>query len=205
MLKPEPLTERSEGARQLATLARRHSYAAIARSVGVSDVAVRKWATGQTMPSAARRGALAEAYALPVATWDLPASPNAPERAPAEDVLSIPKRGGDPATRQESGSPVHIVDRDAEELADLLRRALVRIESDPVASTKELAQLATAATSTLRLRARLSGRVEITESQVVRSPAFARVARIWGAALEPYPAAAKAVRDALFAAQEGET
>lgn len=63
----------------------------------------------------------------------------------------------------------------AQDTVDRLWRALSRLEGDKHATSREVAAVATSLTSATRLLARLTGSMEVSESQVVRSPAMRRV------------------------------
>jgi hypothetical protein len=69
---------------------------------------------------------------------------------------------------------------------------------------KELAHLAGQCTNATRLLARLSGSLEVTEAQVVRSLPFSRIIGVMREALRPYPKALEAVVGALERFNSGE-
>lgn len=72
------------------------------------------------------------------------------------------------------------------------------------ASQKDLTQLIGQLTNANRLHARLSGALDITEAQIVRSAPWARIMVVLRDALKKHPKALKDVADAIEGLAEGE-
>jgi hypothetical protein len=77
-----------------------------------------------------------------------------------------------------------------------LEKAMAELNADPTTPVKEKAQLATALTSATKLLAVLSGSLEITESTIIKSAAFARWLKIVTESLRPFPDAMRACLEA---------
>lgn len=124
-----------------------------------------------------------------------PAPPPAPPPAWARPapVVSLTSGAHGPTAPVSSGAPVGAVDAKAVAAETLLslRRALSEAPSEDVPT------IANAITSASRLLARLSGELEITEAQIVRSVPFRRLMDRLDGVLSRHPAAAKEWAEAL--------
>jgi len=78
-----------------------------------------------------------------------------------------------------------------------LREQLHKLNYDPTASPRERVAVSTALTSALRFFARLTGELDISKSQIVRSQHWLEIMRVLEDALRPFPEAAHAVARAL--------
>jgi hypothetical protein len=91
----------------------------------------------------------------------------------------------------------------AEATVRRLEQQLDRLATLGTASARECASVASSLTSATRLLARLSGALDITKSQIERSPHWAGMMATIADALAPYPDAAAAVAKALRASEGG--
>lgn len=141
----------------------------VALRIGVGESTVRAWLTGRGKPRAKARDAIRAALAGPTSAVEKGAT-----------IPGVPLSAGDHA------------DPKANAIATLavLRRHLIAAPRDQVTS------IANAITSSSRLLARLSGQLEVTQAQVLRSAAWARLQRTILDALDPFPEALRAVADA---------
>ncbi len=178
---------------ELAKVVKRHGASEVARRLGVSEGIVRHWAKGFAPRSNAREQ-IEATFGIAAAGWA--SSESAPPGSPATALFNSPA----PLAPAPSPAPAGgAVDAKALvlELLGQLRRALARCENDSGTTARELAQLATSATSAMRLYSRLSGELEISNSQVARSAPFQRIIRVIGEAVSKFPGACQAVERAL--------
>jgi transcriptional regulator with XRE-family HTH domain len=195
------------GAEAFALLARRFGAAEVARQLKRTPGAVSNWAAGRRAPTAAVRRAIAKRYAVDPSLWDTPRPPNAAAtlRQPAPAVPS--RKPVDPrkARRAATHAPAQPEEAGGEEAAESvardtvrrLRRELDRLDSDPEATSRERASVSTALTSATRLLARLSGALELSPSQILRSQAWRTIVVALVDALRPIPGACDAAAKCL--------
>jgi hypothetical protein len=161
---------------------------------------VRATASGARVPSRHLRKALLEIYAVAPADFDASGPP--PARAPTSrasasrpDASAVPNRGAVPA------APGALDTTDAkavtEALVARLTKELDRLDSDPEATPRERASVSSSLTSATRLLARLSGALDVTPSQIMRSPHWRPLLAAMVAALAPFEGAAAALAKAL--------
>lgn len=214
---------KSDGSAKLAEITKRHTAAAVARTVNASEAAVRAWAKGDRRPSGAARAALHSAYAIDPGSWTTPAGDRrARARTPRAATTLAPEAPAPPSTHpepsattnapprgaQRNGSsvrpprpaPVHASHGkpDAQELAvrlvNRIEAELARAQDNPDYSPRERATLATAGTSALRLYSRLCGSLEVTQATIVRSAAWGRILRAFERTFAAHPEAERALR-----------
>jgi hypothetical protein len=177
------------GAVRLASICARSTFVAVGAKIGASEAAVRHYVTGRRTPAPPVRVRIAETYAIPESCWTpsagsstngtpaptssqvAPAPPSAPVGASTATVVAP---AGAQARDGANASPPTAGAESAETVArDTVRRLrleLDRLDADPEATSRERASVSTALTSATRLLARLSGGLEITMSQILRSP-----------------------------------
>lgn len=152
----------------------------VAKKLGVAESAVRFWRDGQ-LPSKRSAGKIFESFSGSRAKQDQKAvspSPTSPPTAPVEKGEVIVVGADDP--RENAVATLRI-----------LRRALENAASEQIPS------LANAVTSSSRLLARLSGALDVTEAQVLRSAAWAKLVKVVKEVLEAFPGAPAALDKAM--------
>jgi hypothetical protein len=185
-----------EGQRLIRAIVRDRGAAEVARKTKKSLQCVGHWTTGRRKPDAAARLLLQKHYDIePIEPWEAaPAKTGAVASAGKQAELTPEQlRGIEERARLDKG----IAARDlAHEQLIALRARIGRQEAMGVGA-REIGVLENSYTAAVRLYARLSGELEITEAALMRSSAYVKFMRIVGEALEKFPAAAKAVREAL--------
>lgn len=185
-----------EGQRLIRAIVRQRGAAEVARKVKKSTQCVNHWTTGRRKPDAAARLLLQKHYDIdPIDPWEAKAPSSAPSGAPTTTIVLSAEtlKEIDSKARLEKGTAARDL---AHEQLIALRGRMMRQEAIG-ASPRELAVLENSYTAAVRLYARLSGELEITESAIMRSTAWMKAMRILGEVLEKYPAAAKAVAEAF--------
>jgi hypothetical protein len=178
----------TRGSVAYADLVARSTHAAIARRLGVSEALSRALAAGQRKPGDAVRVKL-EPLGIPSEQWDAPAPRSRRPRTTAP--LSPPPAPSTPAVPLGSA---HDVTRNT---CERLQRELDRLDQDPLATAQQRASVASALTTSTRLFARLSGALDVTREQLLRSPHWRPLVAVLVAALAPFEGAAEAVAKAL--------
>lgn len=167
---------KTEGARLLGKVSA--TQIEIAASIGVSQGCVAQWAAGPKKPSETNRARLFSCYGIAPDAWDRAAG--------------VP-RAEAPATVQPDDEPVP---RRVDALGGI-QQEIARYDralADPELSDLRKVAFAKARVSALRTYAQLEGTAgEISESRVIRMPAFRRVLAVLRAALEPWPDALASV------------
>ena len=168
---------------------KRSGSSAVARKLGVSEAAVRAWAAGERKPKGKSAEAILEKLGGIVSAAVVIGPPILPPRLTdaTPDVQSLRTPSAPPSSDSD--------DPRANAVATLrvLRAALEK--ADPC----DVPSLANSITSSSRLLARLSGQIDVTESQVLRSAAWTKLRRIIGAVLAEYPGAIERLDAALEA------
>lgn len=212
-----PSAAHTVGSLAFAEVVRRQGPAEVGRALKRTSAAVSNWAAARRSPKREVREAIASAYGVPAEDWDKPAPSvvpaSAPQEAPqpapvptpavAKGEAMPPSPSNAQETPEEAPEAASVV---AEQLADL-RREQRRLATDPKATTRERVQNNAALTAVTKLHAKLSGSLELTPSQVLRSPVWRSLQTVLVEALRPWPdamaAAAKALR--AFDAKGGGT
>jgi hypothetical protein len=189
----------------------RHGAAAVGRKLRVSEAAVRSWKTGSRKPSPVARAAMEAAYGVTAGSWEAEAGPagdgdvappstiaqNAPpSRTPREVALPLK---ADPGPTSEPAFALPAADAKATASATVrrLERELDRLDGDVLATARERASVASSLTSATRLLAKLSGALDVTKSQILRSPVWESMTVAIVESLAPWPDASIAVAKAL--------
>ncbi len=191
------------GAVLVAGLVRRLGASAMARALNLTEGAVRAHAGGAALPRAGVRRRYRERYDVPEESWDIAAGAAPQDTPESSTAIRSPRTSPKPAGRAAS-TPEAPEDARAA-VVDLLRVARGQLEAaqaDEEVPYRERAQLITSATGLCRLLARLSGELELTEAQIVRSAPFKRLLDKLDAVLERHPAAARDWHAALAAGEE---
>jgi hypothetical protein len=182
---------------QLRELVRVHGVGRLESRLGVAEGTVRGWLDGRA-PQKRMRARAAEVLGIPADAWTVPAGAVPKPPPPRAGTGAAPAAPAVPAAKAPApapGEPLAEADLDprANAVATLraLRRHLEEAERD------EVAALANAITSSSRLLARLTGQLEISESQIVRSVPWRKAKALLEEALAPYPEAARAVAAAF--------
>lgn len=203
---------RSEGAAQLEAVTRRHGAAGVARALDASEAAVRAWRDGDRTPKKGTRNMLAEKYGIAVELWECPEvgrpgspPPRAgeasapPQRVPEAPPPPTPRPTPKPVALVAPAAPAAGLDplAVAQSTVVALQEALRSLDSDAEATARERAALGTALVGATRLLARLSGSLEVTQSAICRSAAWARILAAFEKAFDPvkHPGARGAVED----------
>jgi hypothetical protein len=208
----------SAGSEAFATVVRRIGPAGVGRVLGCTPGAASNWAAGRRAPGAVVRRAIAKRYAVDVALWDSPptdraasrlrqesSAPPSTAREPSrmtnatQSVRQAPRHASAPASRP--GDPIgdEAAEAVARDTVNRLRRELDRLDVDTDATSRERASVSTALTSATRLLARLSGALEISQSQILRSPHWQAIQQAVVGALRGNVEALAAVDTALRA------
>lgn len=158
----------------------------IATDCEVGRTTADRWRRGEKVPNADARVRLSRPpYRIARDAWDW---------TPEQPKKTKPRKHA--ASRETPAARSDRVDT-ASELRDQVARYRLMLEDDrlsPDARVKAERGLSTVLTAL----ARLDG-IQITESTIVRHPAFRRVMAAVLSALEPFPAALRAVADVLHA------
>jgi hypothetical protein len=168
------------------------------------------------------REKLRESYEIPLASWDVSAWEQKPDASgvhavesprvrSSEDVELVRPSDGvpvhwDPVTGWETGAgdPPPTAPTDAlgtvRELVAELRQDRARLRSDPSATGRDRASVASALASATRLLAKVDGSAEITTPMILRSRQWREVMVLVAETLRPWPDALAALETALEAA-----
>jgi len=178
-----PPVVRSEGQRMLLCVT--GSLRAIAAELGCkSTKSILDWRTGEKPPGANARARMWTAFGIPVRAWSVQpgGSLDEPRSTPLE-LAQAASPVGAPSTLEDCLALLNVIRRD---------------RSQQGLMPSERVKLADAEARILGLRARLEQAAEFAESRYVHEhPSWIRLRRAILHALEPHPAAAKAVVEAL--------
>lgn len=159
--------------------------AELAARFNVSQASISNWRGGQRTPIEAKQIEIEEALGIPREWW------REPPPAPPPGEPFAPVVVGSLAVAREETLKL------AGELLNAARQ-LAGKANDPALDVREQAGVLRALTPTIQALSKLSGSMlELSEAQVVKSPAFASVLERMVAALEPYPEAMRTLIDAL--------
>lgn len=178
---------RSAGQYALARLGRAQDT--IAADVGHTRQLVSMWLRGDRKPNATARATLERLYGIVATAWDEP-------HAPAKKQAVI-------AAKQDAAVVATPVARNGDdETLERLRRVLDRdlgaLESDLTSTPQERGKVLASLTSTRAQIGRMTGDSQaISESKILRLPAWRRIEAALLAALTPWPAAMRAAGEAL--------
>ncbi len=191
----------SAGSQAFAVVVRRIGGPAIAARLGVTRGAVHNWATARKMPTPTARRAIATHYGIATELWEAQATAGAgaepkparaaPAKAPPRPAAAEKPRSAPSKARADDADPVAV----CKDTIRRLRRELERLDGDKLSTSKERAQLSSALTQATRLLAKLTGSLEISQSQILRSPHWRKLLEGLGDALRPVPGASKAAAE----------
>lgn len=188
-----------EGQRLIRAIVRQRGAAEVARKTKMTTEAVGHWTTGRRKPNASARLLLQKHYDIdPLEPWEA-AGAAAPPAAKANGKPAPASLTKEQLEAIASASKLDkgVAARDlAHEQLIALRARMARQEALG-AGPRELAILENSYTAAVRLFARLSGELEISEAAIMRSSAWQKAMRILADVLEKFPAAAKAVAEAF--------
>lgn len=192
----KPTEPKTEGQRQLLTVY--GSERTIAEKVGCSRAMVGHWRRGFRFPSNEQKHKLELLFGIPRRAWDL---------EPGAEIETIVRRP-DPEPKEEK--PTEEAPRDPSKLAsrakgsDTLTITNAQIEDilealdDPNLTDSAQSKLRDTLSKALALRARLERDRELLEDRIIRDhPGWLKLKTNILKALESYPAAAKAVIEAI--------
>jgi hypothetical protein len=195
----------SAGSVAFAAIVRRRGGGEVGRELGMSPGAVRNIAAGRRGVGGTARRAIAATYKIPEALWDQPAAPpGKPHDAPAPSAAPLApppppgrsRRASSTAGKPSAPPPADDETSDPQVLAlrvvRQLERELAAAKGNEAYTPKERAALATATTGALRLLARLSGSLEVTQTAITRSAAWSRIMRAFEAVFSRHPECAQA-------------
>lgn len=196
----------SAGSQAFAVVVRRVGGPAVAARLKVTRGAVNHWSTGRKSPTAAVRRAIAKHWGVDVEQWDQAAAAAGSPPAPAAPEAAVaPRAPRSRASTRPAAAPPALAAAGGVDEADpvavcrdtirRLRLELQRLEGDKLSTAKERTQLSSALTQATRLLARLTGSLEISQSQILRSPHWRKLLEGLGAALRPVPGACAAAAE----------
>lgn len=182
----------SEAHRRIAALVAELGPGPVERRLTLADGTVRRWLAHGAMPQPRVRERVREVYGIPVEAWAAAGGAGVPIERPTPTVA----KGETMPPRPRAPVPADSNDPIANAIATLgiLRARLETLDPGEVAA---LTKVANAITSSSRLLARLTGALEVTEAQIVRSAPFRRAIGIMQGALVNHPAAARDVAKAF--------
>lgn len=174
----KPLTA---AASTLAILGKKHGIVTIAKRIGINESTVRSHSTGNRTPNESVQGLYASLYGIDLGDWTRTATVEKTKKArsakvPSKELTAIE------AARQ------NIAEIDA---------TIAAAKGDDATSTSNLSSLFNAKTQASRLLAQLTGALDVSETIILKSPAWQRIAQAIADALRDKPDAAKAVFDTL--------
>lgn len=151
------------------------TYRRAAAALGVGVMTVNDWVKGKTRPEDAARAKLNEVIGIPIDAWDfeadaLPVKPPALAPMPAD-------------TSAKSRAYWH--------MCDIYTRQVAARESE--ASSRDLGLLDASLSRAVSVYGKLSGELELTEAQITRSPAWARLLEAIARGLDAFPQAAESL------------
>jgi hypothetical protein len=196
------------------------SVGIIKDKIGVNAETIGKWKHGTTVPTPAHKAKLEQCFRIPVGDWDVPpkkpiyngtmrkGETEAPEVVEVQPTLAEKLRSGDPLEDETKDTPSRASEPKPKlakaplgNTIDEINRQIQSIREDLAAGNRlpsEISRLRDAERAALALRAKLEKERELLEDRVVRDhPAWKRLQTQILAALRPYPAASKAVLDAI--------
>lgn len=158
----------------------------VARKLGVSPGTIAQWNTFGRLPQPITRQRAWKELKIPVGAWDAGMSDDTANG-------STEPQGGRQNGTESPDAPTDAHDPRANCMSTLtlLRQRLA------VAEPEQVATLANAITSSSRLLARLSGSLEVTEAQILRSEPWQRLVKLIRETLAKHPEAAKDLQKAM--------
>ena len=182
---------RSRGAQELANIvASGVDQNEVARACSTSESSVSRWLSGERKPTSENRAVLKKRYGIKLATWAEAEIEQAAAAAPTENLEAVEAL----SVRQRAEKLQRIADEAVRELeskkttADERRLALERLRGVRIAQ------------SSLHQLGKITGETkDLTEAQIVKTPAWSRLCTELLKVLAPWPEAMLAVGHALRA------
>ncbi len=164
-------------AEAVAALARRHSWAELGRKLGCSEAMVRAVGSGARRPGPQLEAKLLAIYQI--GSSPSPAGPSPTPSDPVSSTTAVNAKATASATVRR------------------LERELDRLDADPTSTSRERTSVAGQLTGATRLLAKLSGSLDVTKGQILRSPHWEAMTTALAEALAPWPDATDAAARAL--------
>lgn len=200
-------TPPSEAHRRIAALVAEHGYAWVDRKLGRGEGTAKAWLTKGRKPQARIRQGVAEALGLAPELWDAPPAvgsghpvSTSTQRASSEVEKGEAMAPGAPLPEAEPPADASDARANVEATLRILRMRLAALPADKIDA---LAKVCNAITASSRLLARLSGQLDVTEAQILRSDAWKKLVRLVRDVLEAFPDAAKALDKAIAEYEAG--
>ncbi len=172
------MARKSEGSRLLAATGLDH--ATLAAQVGVSRAAVTQWMNGDRLPGQDRRRTLRELFGVPEGAWD---------ESPRSKALGAAQATASPALDAEGRLRAQL------QRLDQIRSAA---KSDVDMAPQTRLRLEATETRCIELLSKLTGEgQEVSESRILRTPAWRRIVDAMVEAFRAHPEAAVEVEAAL--------
>lgn len=186
----------TEGQRLLARVP--GSLASIAEAVGVAKNTVSCWRRGTKIPTAPARAALRDRYGIDPRAWE-----SSPARGRVDLTIGAPPLEPDEDPEDAELEEADDLPEGATTLDEVIAHAgwLRKARHQRGLSASERTKRATTYTQTLRLKHELEEASRSLSDRYWASDVGQAFARTLLAAVKPFPAAAKAVADAVEAAQ----
>jgi hypothetical protein len=186
----------SEAHRRIAEVVAKKGPQWVEKRVELGDGTVRAWMRGR-VPQLRIQKRVAESLGIPVELWDAKSLSSASSLVEKSEVNGV-THAKTPRKTHGAVSNTEVSERDPSDPKEnaiatlrILRQALEEADPDQIPS------LANAVTSSSRLLARLSGALDVTEAQILRSGAWARLVKIVRDVLSKYPGAAAELDKAM--------
>lgn len=203
-----PPAPKSEAHRRIAQLVAEHGIVWVEKTkLKLGENAVRAWLREGRSPQKRIRERVATVLDIAVELWDLPAGAEDPHlvRTSTQRASSdVEKPDTAPAAPP---SPPATPPPDASDaranVEATLRILRMRLEGLSPEKIDALAKVCNAITASSRLLARLSGQLDVTEAQILRSDAWKKLVRLVRDVLEAFPDAAKALDKAIAEYEAG--
>jgi hypothetical protein len=188
------VVHKSEAHRRIAELVAKHGPAWVERKLDLSDGTVRGWVVRGRVPQKRIRERVAERLGLAEVLWTTTPPGHIFAKRSQKRAIAPTVPLSAPTSEVEKGEVAHDPSDPKENAVAtlrILRRALEKAESEQIPS------LANAVTSSSRLLARLSGHLDVTEAQILRSAAWARLVKVVREVLGQHAGAAAQLDKAL--------
>lgn len=157
--------------------------------LGVSPTAVLMWKNGQAKPDAAHREVVERVTGIPRAQWDAADGLVTPAGLPPPEPTLVS------AVEPEAGEELSAKEKARAHMVNLERR----VRDAGNMGVRERALLDAAYSKAIAVFGRMSGELELTTAQILRSPAWGKICNTLVGAVEEWPQAAEAIAAALEA------
>lgn len=157
--------------------------------LGVSPSTVLDWAHGRCCPDARHRADIERVVGIPRAQWDLADGIVMPAELPPPESTLVS------AVEPEAGPEFSAKEKARAHMVNLERR----VRDAGNLGVRERALLDAAYSKAIAVFGRMSGELELTTAQILRSPAWGKICNTLVGAVEEWPQAAEAIAAALEA------